>query len=125
MKNLILLFCLLFQKATAQFKPVKIESEDIYVNFYYKLKQTKYIKNDTTYYLCKTINPTTFFLEKYINKIKVGKNKYEAIIAHDSLNVSEFRREDNGDSKIYKLKEPYYIGLKLKYHSSSPAIRNF
>ncbi len=98
----------------SQFKAVKIESEDIFINFFFKKKQTKYIKNDSTYYLCKTINPSMFLLIKYVCHKKVDAFKYRAVKAKDSLDVRERRRDSTGEAKIYYLKEPYYIGIKLK-----------
>lgn len=115
-KSIFIYFLLLFGSFSvfAQFKAVKIASEDIYVNFFYKKKQTKYIKNDSTFYLCKTVTTSIFLLEKYINHKKVWSCKYKTVRAKDSLNVRERRRDSTGEAKIYHIKEPYYIGVELK-----------
>lgn len=118
MKKKYLFFFLLFSffsvKLFSQFKAVKIKSEDIYINFFYKKKQTKYIKNDSTYYLCKTVTASIFLLEKYLNNKRIWQFKYKAVRASDSLNVRELRRDSTGEHKIYYIKQPYYIGIYLK-----------
>lgn len=75
MKKLVFTIVCLFigMVSYCQFKVVKIALEDIYLNYFYKKRQTKRNKNDSTFFVCKTISPTIFFLEKYIN----GKRLYQ------------------------------------------------
>lgn len=113
--SIIIFFVFISINANAQYKPVQIKKEGIYVNYYYKLKQTEYKKNDSIYYLCKTISSNTFCLEKYINKSMVSKTKFKLVLAKDSLSVYERKRIPGQKTKIEKTKQPYYIGIELKH----------
>lgn len=98
----------------AQYKVVKIVSEDIYINYFYKINQTKRTKNDTTFYLIKKIAPSSFFLEKYINNKKVWRRRYRTKIVKDSLNVMERSRDSVGQLKINNNKKQYFLGEEVK-----------
>lgn len=97
----------------SQFKVVKIPSEDIYINYFYKQKQTKRNQNDSTYCLCKTVSPSQFILEKYLNGQKVFRKKYKIVMAKDSLNVNERVRDSTGSPKIIQKKTLYYNAVEM------------
>ncbi len=99
--------------AYSQFKVVKIHSEDIYINYFYKQKQTKLNKNDSIYFLCETVSPSQFYLEKYLKGQKVFRKKYKIVMAMDSLNVNERVRDSTGAPKIIRKKALYYNAVEM------------
>jgi hypothetical protein len=48
----LLLLCFCFRTGNAQYKIVKLESENIFIRYFYKTDTSDEIKNDTTYFLC-------------------------------------------------------------------------
>jgi len=106
-------FLFFMDAAYSQFKVIKIPSEDIYINYFYKQKQTKRNKNDSIYFLCKTVSPTQFFLEKYLNGQKVFRKKYKIVMAKDGLNVNERVRDSTGATKIIQKKALYYNAVEM------------
>lgn len=115
MKKVVFVIAFLFfmDAAYSQFKVVKIPSEDIYINYFYKQKQTKRNKNDSTYFLCKTVSPSQFFFEKYLNGQKVFRKKFKIVMAKDSLNVNERVRDSTGAPKIIQKKTLYYNAVEM------------
>lgn len=97
-----------------QDKIVKIKSESVYISFFYKSKKaTRYTKNDTTYYLTKRVTDTSFMLSKYQKGTLVWSKKMKAVIAKDSLNIYDKKRDSSGMSKITQSKAKYYLGIEL------------
>lgn len=115
MKTYIFLIILLFivSASFGQYKIVKISSEDIYINYFYKQKQIKRNKNDTIYFLCKTISPSIFLLEKYISNKKIYTKKYKTVIAKDSLIVNEKIHDSLGIPKIIRKKALYFEAVQI------------
>ena len=115
MKN-VLLICLVLLSfnCMGQDKIVKVVSDKVFISFFYKSNRaTRYTKNDTTYYLSKRINDSSFTLKKYQKRKLIWSRKMNAIVAPDSLVLYDKTRGQNDKSKIIKSKAKYYLGIEI------------
>jgi hypothetical protein len=111
-KIIFFLFITTSYSCKGQRKIVRIESDSIFISFFFKSnKAIKHTKNDTTFFLSKAINDSCFNLRRYQNGKLISSLKYKAVPVVDSLVVNNKVIGKNGISKIIKSKEKYYLGL--------------
>lgn len=109
---LIAIFLFGSLKSWTQHKYVKIESEKIYITFFYKQHTSTYLKNDSVNYICTRITDSSFVLSKYVQE----KNKsvsYKTVQAQEPLIISTKTRNKNGNYKMRRKLKAYYIGVKI------------
>jgi hypothetical protein len=116
MKNIILtitfLFCTTFLFGQSRTVKMIIDSNKIYLNYFYKHYKSDCTLNDTVYFICRKINIDSFYLDKFVNKKKVWTKKFRTELAKDKLNLTT-RTTQNGKSVFIKTKETYYNSLEL------------
>ena len=93
----------------AQYKIIKLESDNMYIRYYYKTDSSDAFKNDTTYFLCLRNEKDTVRIEKFINSIKIWTHLYTIERAKKNLRI----RQRNG-RKIKVVYEPYYISTLVE-----------
>ncbi len=116
--NIFLFFILLFFcniMAKGQYKIVKLESENLFIRYYYKTDSSDEIKNDTTYFLCLRRKKDTVCIEKFVDSIKIWSNLYTIKRAKKSMPIRQKNRK-----KIETVYEPFYIA-RLVSKSQVPA----
>jgi hypothetical protein len=119
MRKIILALSLLFlfNLSFAQSKTVKmnLETGKIYLNFFYKSsKNSRYTLSDSVYFLCRKIDGTKFYLDKYINRKKQWTRIYKIEQANDSLNVTTRVGGSDGKHKFEYSKEKYYNSFQVE-----------
>jgi hypothetical protein len=103
--SLLFLFSFIFfYLGLAQYKIVKLESENLYINYYYKSDSSDRLKNDSTLFLCLRSKEDTVRIEKFVNSAKIWSRLYIIKLAKNKLRI----RQRNGVNTniVYK---PFYI----------------
>jgi hypothetical protein len=101
---MILFACTSFFYSKAQYKIVKLESDNMYIRYYYKTDSSDAFKNDSTYFLCLRNKKDTVRIEKFVNSIQAWTHLYTIERAKKNLRI----RQKNG-RKIKVVYEPFYI----------------
>jgi len=102
---LSILFSFFNLSAKCQYKILKLESDNIFIRYYYKTDSSDEIKNDSTSFLCiRQSNNSIVRIEKFINSNKVWSNLYVIRRVKKKLINSQKTR-----GNIKTLYEPYYI----------------
>lgn len=113
---LILLFIFCTGTVHAQYKIVKldVDSAKIYLRFFYKVRSSDEIVNDSVTVVCRRIDSDHFFLDKYLHHKKTWTKKYELEVAKDSMRITTRTRDSKGKSKFIYTKEQYFNAIELK-----------
>ena len=107
--------CICSHYSYGQYKIVKLESENLFIRYYYKTDSSDEIKNDTTYFLCLRRKKDTVCIEKFVESIKIWSNLYTIKRAKKSLTIKQKNRK-----KIETVYKPFYIA-RLVAKSQVPA----
>jgi hypothetical protein len=90
-----------------------LDSNKIYLRFFYKSYKSDYILNDSVTYLCRKINQDSFYLDKLVYKKKEWTKTYRIESAKDSLNVTTRQGDIKGRKKFIYAKEKYYNSFEI------------
>ncbi|MEO6453435.1 MAG: hypothetical protein ABIN97_05150 [Ginsengibacter sp.] len=98
-----------------QSKTVKIllDSNKIYLRFFYKHYKSDYTLNDSVAYLCRKINRDSFYLDKFVYKKKEWTKIYKIEPAKDSLRITTRAVDIKGNKKLIYSKEKYYNSIEI------------
>jgi hypothetical protein len=96
--------CICSHYSYGQYKIIRLESENLFIRYYYKTDSSDEIKNDTTYFLCLRRKKDTVCIEKFVDSIKIWSNLYTTKRAKKSLPIRQKKRK-----KIETVYEPFYI----------------
>ncbi len=107
--KLLFIVIIISNCAYAQYKIVSLESDDIFIRYYYKTDTSSEIKNDSTIFLCLRKNRDTICIQKFVDTIKIWSNLY--VIKKGTKKLPIKQRKGKRITLIY---EPFYIAKLIR-----------
>ncbi len=108
---ILLIHTLASHDSQAQYKIVKIPSEDIYIRYFDFKNISEEYKNDSTYFVCIKGNKDTVQILKLINNSISYAYLYKLKLAASPMNIST---RTTGASQIKQKKAEYYIAEMIR-----------